>query len=133
MPKTIQQAVRFRVAPERLYRIYLSPREHAAACGWGKAKIHPRVGGRMKLAPHISGQFLKLVPGRMIVQTWRGSDWKRSEPDSLLVLAFERQARGARLTMVHTHVPDAHARSITGGWRKYYWRPWRQYLRKKSR
>ena len=33
MAKTIEQALAFPVAPERLYRVYLNAREHAAACG----------------------------------------------------------------------------------------------------
>ncbi len=130
MPKTIEQAVTFRTTPERLYRLYLSSRQHAAACGgWGKAKIEARVGGRMAMAPHITGKFLSLVPGKLIVQTWRGSDWKRSELHSVLILTFARRQGACRLTMVHANVPDAHARSITKGWFTYYWQPWKKYLR----
>jgi len=132
MPRTIERVVTFRTTPERLYRLYLSPRQHAAACGgWGKAKIQARKGGRMQMAPHITGTFLSLVPGKLIVQTWRGSDWKRSDLDSVLILAFSRRQRGARLAMVHANVLDAHARSITKGWHTYYWQPWKKYLRRR--
>jgi uncharacterized protein YndB with AHSA1/START domain len=134
MAKTIEQRVTFSVPPERLYRLYLNRREHETACGgWGKAAIVGRVGGRMAMAPHISGKFLHLVPGRMIVQTWRGSNWKRSDTDSILTLTFERVAQGTRLVMVHANVPEANARSIasaTSGWHGHYWRPWKGYLRK---
>ena len=85
----------------------------------------------MQMAPHITGTFLSLVPGKLIVQTWRGSDWKRSDLDSVLILAFSRRQRGARLAMVHANVPDAHARSITKGWHTYYWQPWKKYLRRR--
>ena len=132
MPKTIRQTVTFPVPPHRLYHIYLSPREHSAACGWGTAKITPRVGGRMEVASAIRGKFLWLVPGRVVVQTWRGSYWKRSELDSVLFLLFERRHGGCRLVMVHANVPDAHAAGITRGWRKYYWRPWTAYLKGKA-
>ena len=129
MPRTIEQAITFRAEPARLYRIYLSSREHAKACGgWGTSTIQARVGGRMTMAPHIKGKFLLLVPGTLIVQTWRGSNWKRSELDSVLILAFASRRGGCRLTMVHANVPDAHAASITRGWHTYYWRPWKRYL-----
>ena len=129
MSKTIEQTLTFRARPERLYRLYLSTREHAKACGgWGTSRIQARVGGRMVMAPHITGKFLLLVHGTLIVQTWRGSNWKRSEPDSVLILAFARSGRACRLTMVHANVPDAHARSITRGWHTYYWRPWKRHL-----
>ncbi len=133
MARTIEQTVAFPASPERLYRIYLSAREHAAACGWGRARITPRIGGGMALAPHISGKFLQLVPGRMIVQTWRGADRKKSEPDSVLILSFGRARGGARLEMIHANVPNVHATSIAGGWRSYYWKPWKAYLKKSRR
>ena len=131
MPRAIQQTITFPVPPEQLYRIYLSSRQHSAACGWGDATIVPKVGGRMVMGSHIRGAFLLLRRGRIIVQTWRGSNWKRSDPDSVLVLTFHRYRRGCRLTMVHANVPDAHAKSITGGWRTYYWNPWTTYLKKR--
>jgi uncharacterized protein YndB with AHSA1/START domain len=131
MSRTIKQSVAFSVPPTRLYRLYLSSREHAAACGWGKSKIVPKAGGRMRMAPHISGRILLLVPGRMIVQTWRGSNWKKSDLDSLLLLRLEARPGGCRLRMVHANVPDANAASITRGWHTYYWRPWRRYLKKR--
>lgn len=83
------------------------------------------------MAPHISGKFLLFAPGRLIAQTWRGADWKRADLDSLLILTFQRAPGGCRMTMVHANVPDAHARSITGGWREHYWKPWKAYLKKK--
>src|SRR5262249_9389052 len=125
MPRTIEQAITFRTTPERLYRLYLSARQHAAACGgWGEAPIQPGVGGGRAMAHHMKGKFLALVPGKLIVQTWRGSDWKRSDLDSVLILSFARRRGACRVVMVHANVPDAHARSITKGWFTYYWQPW---------
>ncbi len=134
MAKTIEQAITFAAPPQRLYRMYLSAREHEAACGgWGKAKIEARAGGRMAMSPYIRGKFLALVPGRMILQTWRGTDWKKSNLESVLLLTFERAGRGCRLIMVHANVPDHKVKSIgspTDGWHKHYWKPWKAYLRK---
>ncbi len=84
MARTIEQTVTFPQSPERLYRIYLSAREHAAACGWGRARITPRIGG-------------------------------------------------GRLEMIHANVPDPYVKSIAGGWRLYYWKPWKAYLKKTRR
>jgi uncharacterized protein YndB with AHSA1/START domain len=134
MAKTIEQVITLAAPPARVYRMYLSARQHQAACGgWGKAGIDARVGGRMAMSPYIRGRVLALVPGRMIVQTWRGNDWKKSDLDSVLLLTFERAGKGCRLTMVHANVPDHKAKSIgsrTDGWYKHYWRPWTAYLSK---
>jgi len=128
MSKTIQQAVTFRASPERLYDIYMDARKHAAAIN-ARVSIERRVGGRFSaFGGVLRGRNLALVPGRLIVQTWRGADWKKSEPDSVLVLAFARAPGGARLTLVHANVPDRRAGSIRRGWPKYYWKPWRAYL-----
>ncbi len=128
MSKTIQQAVTFRASPERLYDIYMDARKHAAAIN-ARASIERKVGGRFSAFDGmLRGRNLVLVPGRLIVQTWRGADWKKSEPDSVLVLAFARAPGGARLTLVHANIPDRYASGIRRGWPKYYWKPWRAYL-----
>ena len=130
MPRTIQQRVSFSASPEALYEIYMSSRKHSAATG-GPAVLSRKVGGRFTAwGDHLSGKTIALVPGRMIVQTWRGSNWRKRDADSILILTFEKAARGGRVYLVHANVPDAHAASINRGWHTYYWRPWRAYLRK---
>jgi hypothetical protein len=69
-----------------------------------------------------------------LVQFWTvdDTDWKKSEGDSILVLSFWPRRGGTRLEMIHTNVPDAHAKSITSGWRTYYWKPWKAYLTRRK-
>lgn len=43
---------------------------------------------------------------RPIVQSWRASDWKKTDLDSILILMFSRAPRGARIALVHANVPD---------------------------
>ena len=132
MPKTIQQRVSFRASPETLFDIYLSSRKHAAATG-EKALVSRTVGGRfMAYAGHLRGRNLAIVPKRLIVQSWRGANWKKRDLDSILVLVFSRVRGGGRISMVHANVPDAHAASISRGWETYYWKPWKAYLKRVS-
>ena len=113
MPKTIQQKVSFRASPDTLFNIYLSSRKHTAATG-AKAGMSRRVGGRfMAHAGHLRGRNLAIVPKRLIVQSWRGSDWKAREPDSVLILAFSKARGGGQITLVHVNLPDNHAASIS--------------------
>lgn len=133
MPTTLQQRVTFRASPATLFDIYINSRKHTAATG-ATAIVSRRVGGRfMAYAGHIRGRNLAIVSRRMIVQTWRGSDWKSGDLDSILMLVFSKMRRGARVSMVHANVPDAHAASIKRGWGTYYWKPWKAYLREASR
>jgi activator of HSP90 ATPase len=133
MPKTIEHIVRLPAPPDLVYRTYLDPRRHLAACGWGeRAKITKKVGGWMQIDTEIWGRFLQLTPGRMIVQTWRGRGWSKRDA-SVLVLALERAKGGTMLRMTHVNVPDAHARGIRAGWQDYYWKAWRAYFRRLKR
>ncbi len=133
MPKTIQQRVKFGVPPERLFDIYLDSKKHAAAVN-SQASISRKVGSRFSVfGGMLRGRILALVPGRMIVQTWRGSDWKKAEADSILILTFSKAPGGGRVNLVHANVPDQRYARINRGWHKYYWKPWRAYLKRSAR
>jgi hypothetical protein len=54
-----------------------------------KAVMSRRVGGTFSAhAGHLRGRNLAIVPKRLIVQSWRGSNWKKGDLDSTLVLVF---------------------------------------------
>lgn len=133
MTQTIARTLTFDTTPERLYRLYTNAREHAASTGMNGIQISAKPGGRFLIEGAISGRILALRPGQLVVQTWRGAKWKKSEPDSLLVLAFERAPRGTHVHLLHTHIPEAHYAGILHGWPHYYWKPWRAYLKKRAR
>lgn len=131
--KTIQQTVKFSAPPDRLYEIYMDSKKHGAAVG-ASASVSRKVGGRFSaFGGMLSGRLLARVPGRLIVQTWRGSNWRKSEGDSILILTFSKTPGGGRIHLVHANLPDGHAGRINRGWVKYYWKPWGVYLRRLSR
>jgi hypothetical protein len=78
----------------------------------------------------IFGKTLLAVPKYMIVQTWRGSHWKKEEIDSILVLTFWPEGDSGRIELVHVNVADSDYDGVKEGWEKYYWKPWREYLEK---
>lgn len=132
MPKTIEQRPFFKNAtPERLFTIYLSSKEHGKMTG-AKASIQNKVGS--KFTAHdgwISGKNLQIVPNKLIVQSWRGKDWKKNEVDSTLILKFNKVKNGAEIHMIHANVADSYAKDITSGWKSYYWNPLKKYLNSK--
>lgn len=133
--KAIRQSVEFRgVRLEQLYETYLDSRKHRAAIG-DEAAVQRRIGGKFRAfgKRHLIGRILHLVPNRQIVQTWRSlKRWREEELDSILVLTFEPTARGARLNLVHTGVPDRDFDLYDQGWRERYWKPWKQYFRERG-
>lgn len=69
----IHQEVNFTVAPERVYELLTASAQFAAATE-RPAEIGD--GGTFSIfGGYIEGRQIELVPGRRVVQAWRGSDW----------------------------------------------------------
>lgn len=132
MGKTIQQMVKFRVPPEQLFNIYLDSRKHSAAIA-ARASISRKVGAKFQAHDgYITGMNLAIVPKRMLVQSWRGANWKKTDLDSVLILTFSRAPGGARITLVHANVPDHLYATLNKGWNTHYWKRWKTYLKRKG-
>jgi activator of HSP90 ATPase len=128
MSKTILQDVSFPVRASRLYALYADNKLHSAATGQ-KATVGKAAGGRFAaFNGMITGKLLYLKKNRTIVQTWRGSHWKSSDPDSVLVLRFLDTPKGGMVKLVHANVPDHDLKGVTAGWHQFYWRPWLKFL-----
>jgi activator of HSP90 ATPase len=133
MTPAIEQSVTFRTTPTELYQLFMDSAKHAAATG-APAKISRRVGGKWSaFGGMILGKNLALVPGRMIVQSWRSSAWKSTDPDSVLVLRFEKTKGGATVYLAHVGVPPYDHKGVTKGWKSYYWEMWGEYFKERKR
>jgi activator of HSP90 ATPase len=134
MTPTIQYSATFEKAtPAKLYALFADSAKHTAATGM-PAKISRKVGGNWTaFGKMLLGKNLVLIPNRMIVQTWRSSEWKKSDPDSILIVSFEKVTGGAKADLVHVGVPEYDHAGVTEGWIKYYWEPWKAYLSAKNR
>jgi activator of HSP90 ATPase len=117
-----------------LYEFFIDSNKHSAATGM-PAKISRKVGGKWSaFGGMICGKTLALIPNKMIVQTWRSTAWKKADPDSILVAQFEKSASGgATVYLTHIGVPEHDHKGVTQGWIKYYWDPWRKYLKGRKR
>jgi activator of HSP90 ATPase len=135
MPHVVHSGSTFpNTTPPKLYELFMNSAKHTAATGV-PAKISPKVGGKwFAFSGMILGKNLVLIPNKMIVQTWRSSEWKKADPDSILIVTFEKSADGgAHVDLVHVGVPDYDRDGVTQGWVKFYWEPWKAYLATKKR
>jgi activator of HSP90 ATPase len=135
MAPVIQSGAIFHNAtPAMLYEFFMDSAKHSAATGM-PAKISRKVGGKWSaFGGMIYGKTLALVPNKMIVQAWRSSGWKKTDSDSILVAQFEKSASGgATVYLTHIGVPEHDHKGVTQGWIKYYWEPWRKYLKARKR
>ena len=106
MTEAIQQSVEFRIAPAVLYEMYMDSKKHSQATG-APAKLGRRAGAAFTaFGGELLGKNLLIVPKKMIVQSWRAAHWKKSDPDSILVLTFSKTKSGGRVDLVHVNVPE---------------------------
>lgn len=128
MAKTIPQTVQFKTKPGNLFKMYADSKLHSEVTG-GKASVGSKAGGNFSAyGGEFKGRILHLVKNKMIVQTWRSPDFKKTDADSVLTLIFEESRGGAQIRMIHANVPDTGVKSVTAGWKKFYWDPWKKHL-----
>ena len=132
MPKIVKQSVTLPASARKLYDMYLSPAGHRRITGM-KATVGKRPGAPFRAFDGmLTGTTLYTVPGRMIVQSWRSSGWRKRDVDSTLVLTFTPKGRSAaRIDLVHVNVADQDFKGVSKGWPNYYWKPWRKALRRR--
>ena len=95
------------------------------------AKGTTHCGAGCTLGDVIAEVMLAVVPGKLIVQRWRSVHFKKTDPDSILVLQFIQDGnRGGRIDLVHINVPGQDHAGVTKGWPTHYWKPLRRYLAK---
>jgi len=129
MTPVIQQTERFRTTPHALFEMYLDSKKHSKSTGM-TAHVSRKPGGRFRVfAGMLEGKNLLIVSDSQIVQLWRAAHWKK-EDWSILILTFSKVAGGAQVDLVHVGVPAYDHKGVRKGWPKYYWRAWKNFLRK---
>ena len=133
MLRVVKQSVVLPASPKKLYAMYLSARAHGAITG-GKIQIGARPGAKFKaFGGALTGRMLYTIPGRLIVQAWRSTAFRKRDHDSTLILRFlpAGRSRGktrGRIDLVHVNVPSHDYHGVNKGWKNYYWKPWRKLL-----
>ena len=108
-------------------------REEAFILIGSKAKVSTEAGASFSaFGGDLRGKTLHAKKNAVFVQTWRGGNWSKSDPDSILILIFREIETGTELELVHANVPDHDAEDVKNGWKEYYWKPWRAYIGSRS-
>jgi activator of HSP90 ATPase len=129
MTKTIVQKVVFKnTTPKDLYELYMDAKKHSVATG-AVAVITAKVGNAFSAhGGYITGKNLQLIKDKLIVQSWRGSDWDEDSVDSTFIIKLDEKGKNTVLRAIHANVPKKHADGINKGWHEHYWEPWKKYL-----
>ena len=128
MPNNVILAASFPATPDKLFDMYLDPKQHEAFTG-APVAVEAIPGASFRAFDGVlTGTILHVEPKRLIVQTWRSVNWPQEAIDSILTLSFWPEEHGARIELVHVNVPDCDFAGVSHGWEKYYWSPWRSHL-----
>ncbi len=96
MTPVIRQSVVFSCPPDVLFELYMDWAKPAAT--GARARIGRRAGERFTaFEGALSGRNLMVIPKRMIVQAWRSTNFKKTDPDSVLVLEFNAYSNASWL------------------------------------
>ncbi len=128
MRSVITDSVTLPAPAEVLYESYLDAAKHAAITG-APVTIGAQSGSPFSaFGGALSGTMLVAIPSRLIVQSWRSTNFNPGDPDSTLILNFVPDGGSGRIDLVHLDVPEVDFQGVTEGWEKFYWGPWRKYL-----
>ena len=127
--KKIKQKVHFDVSMRDVYEAYVDVRKHAEFSG-ANVKFEARAGGKFDIWDgELTGENIKLIPGKKIVQKWRSSDWPEGHYSDLKIELFP-DGNGTQLKLTQENVPDDKYEDISSGWYEYYWEPMKKYFKR---
>jgi activator of HSP90 ATPase len=135
MPKeteTIRQIDLIPAKPIEVYEALVDAKRHTEFTG-SKATSDPKVGGKFTAWDgYIFGKNLMLEKGKRIVQEWKTTEWPADCPPSIVEFTFKKTENGTELTLIHSNVPAEQTNSYQQGWIDFYWKPLKQYFKKKN-
>lgn len=131
---SIHHEVTFLVSPERVYELLTDSEKFAAATG-KPAQIGAGEGASFSIfGDYIHGQQIELVPGKRVVQAWRGRNW---DPGVYSVVRFTLtpEGRGTTLAVDHEAYPEGESplypswhEHLSTNWPVFYFGPFAKYF-----
>jgi len=127
--KPIKQSVTFSAPPATVYKTLMDQKLHAKFTE-APASIENFEGGKFSCYDdYIEGVNVELVPGKKIVQQWRGSDWPKNH-FSTATFSLSAENGGTKLTFTQVNVPENEVENIAQGWKDHYWDKMKEFFKK---
>lgn len=128
--ESLKLSITLPVKAEKLYKAWLSSKEHAKFTG-ADAKASAKVNGKhSSWDGYIWGKNLELKANKKIVQSWRTSEFPEDAPDSVLEITFEEKAGKTKMSLYHHGLQKGDAKKYTQGWKDFYFTPMKHYYSK---
>lgn len=111
-----------------LFELYTNADKHQQVTG-ASALITDRLGEPFNLySGFCFGENIDLKKNKLIIQSWRTSDWPDGVDDSIVVIRLVEYGKDTHLYLTHSGLPHTMVDSLRQGWNDFYWKKWRTYL-----
>jgi len=118
---------KIKATSKEIYTTWLDSEGHSKMTG-GKAVASNKVGGKFTAwNGYINGKNISLEPNYKIKQTWRSSQFKKSDEDSILELIFNETNGETEITLIHSNIPED-GEHYKKGWDEHYFQPMKTYF-----
>jgi activator of HSP90 ATPase len=128
--KSIKQTVTFDTTPGEIYDLIMDQKKHAAFTG-SKVTMSTKVNGKFNVFDgYCHGYNIELIKGEKIVQAWHfAEDGWPDDHFSICTFELEKKDNKTKLKFVQTDVPEHKVDSLKDGWKQFYWKAMKAYLR----
>jgi uncharacterized protein YndB with AHSA1/START domain len=114
--------------PKDVFDAWITAKGHAAMTGAPATSEKKKGGAFTAWDGYISGTHLELVPEKRILQSWRTTEFPAGSPDSRLEVRLARAAKGTRLTILQSGIPDGQSEQYESGWQTHYFDPMTRFF-----
>lgn len=127
MSKSLKLTCEFNVSAEEIFKAWLDSDRHSAMTG-GEAICSAAEGDAFSAWDgYISGTNKTLTPHKKIVQNWRTTEFRESDPDSELTLEISEMETGCLLILTQKNIPEGQS-DYEKGWIEHYFEPMKLYF-----
>ena len=128
--KSIKQSVTFNSTPGIVYPLLMDQKKHAAFTS-SAVIMSRKVNGQFSIFDgYCHGYNIELIEDKKIVQAWHfAEDGWPDDHFSTCTFLFESIGNKTKLTFLQTGVPAHKVEALKGGWKQFYWKPMKAYLK----
>jgi activator of HSP90 ATPase len=127
--ETIKVSAAIPARPGRVFKAWLSAKEHGAFTGEGAA-VEPRAATRHSAyGGYIHGWTLAVSSSkRRFKQAWRTTEFAPGDVDSTVTVTVSRAKGGSSVSIVHEDIPEGQGERYLKGWEDFYFERLRKYF-----
>ena len=128
--RTIRQSATFSASPEIIYSLLMDPEKHAAFTG-SEVRMSENLGEEISVfSGYCTGYNIALEKGKKIIQKWHFDEdgWPENHY-SLCTFILEADGEKTRLNFIQEGVPAHKFQELSEGWKEYYWKAMKTYLK----